>query len=103
MNDQSQERDEDQKPESTLSEWLGWITYVVLAALALLGPPTATGSMGIYWGALIYFIVGIAWISFMPCTCMRGGFIASVIAMPIFLGGVVVPLIAGIKYVTSLF
>jgi hypothetical protein len=82
-------------------EIIGIIVYFFLAAMALVLPAVCLELYGVYWAALAYLTVGILWIRFMPCTCRSGGFFASVIAMPIILGGVFVPVIAIIKLISN--
>ena len=91
------------KEENKILLAAGAICYLVLAAAAFLLPIFLTAKLGIYWGALIYFAVAAFWVIVMPCTCMSGGLISSMIAMPIALGGIIAPLCALVKFVRSLF
>ena len=82
---------------------LVWIIIFGLATLAVIIPALVYANFGIYWAALAYFLTMIIWGATMPCTCMSGGLIFSIIAMPIFFAGISVPTIAVIHFVLSLF
>ena len=92
--------------KSTTEDVLFWVEacgFLIFSVIAIVGPAVLAGIFGIYWGALAYFATAVVWMITMPCTCMNGGLIFSLMAMPIILGGLAVPLLAGIVYVVSRF
>lgn len=76
--------------------------FVLFAFLAMLLPGVILEIFGLYWAALAYFIVGCLWLCLMPTTCRSGGFIASVLALPILLAGVCMPFIALVVFLYRL-
>lgn len=88
---------------NAIASCLGCGLYAFLATAAIFGPVTLLPIVGIYWGALIFAVVAVMWRMTMPCTCLGGGMVYSIIAMPILCSGILCPVLACGKFLLSLF
>lgn len=81
---------------------IGFVVYLVFAVIALAVPFIVAVVCGIYWGALAAFIVLCVWGGLMPCTCMSGGLICSMIAALICIDTLLLLVLAAGKFLLSL-
>jgi len=82
--------------------WACGLLFLVLWLAAMAIPPAIWVVFGTYWAALGYFVVALFWVIIMPCTCMDGGLVSSLAAMPIVLPGMLVPVIALCKFIIQI-
>ena len=75
------------------------LLLLVFALAAITVPAISIVYLGIYWATLVYVLVAIVWLLRFGCTCMNGGLIYSVLAMPIVFGAGVISVIALVKYI----
>jgi hypothetical protein len=84
------------------SWYFGLAVYLALAVAAVLTPHVVAALWGVYWAATVATVVFGMWVSTMPCTCMSGGLLCSLVAMVIFVNAVVLLLASLGKALLSL-